>query len=92
MGSLDPLTIELHRFGKPGEASNLDRAPLDLDTIAQQWLAKLENVFSGGDVSRLETLFHQDCWWRDILTFSWDLRTIHDLANLIKYITSSEQA
>ena len=38
------------------------------------------------DISALETLFHKDCWWRDMLALSWDFRTVHGLNDIRTYI------
>ncbi|KAI9820745.1 MAG: hypothetical protein M1827_005115 [Pycnora praestabilis] len=54
--------------------------------IAQQWIKKLEDVLASNDMSRLGTVMVQDCWWRDMLTFDWDLRTIQGLDKLTDYL------
>lgn len=49
----------------------------DLDTTAAAWLGRFEQVVRGGDVDATAELFHEDAWWRDLLAFTWDLRTAH---------------
>jgi cation diffusion facilitator CzcD-associated flavoprotein CzcO len=41
--------------------------------VAEGWLAAFEAALSSGDAARIAGLFHQDCHWRDILAFTWDL-------------------
>ena len=53
--------------------------------IAQQWLANLEKALTAKDLCRLGNIMHDDCWWRDMLTFDWDLRTIQGLDKLKTY-------
>ena len=40
---------------------------------AEHWLAAFESALSSRDVDQIGGLFHQDCHWRDILAFTWDL-------------------
>ncbi|KAN0095646.1 putative flavin-containing monooxygenase YUCCA3 [Hyaloscypha variabilis] len=57
--------------------------------IAQQWLTRLESVLKNNDIAALPNLMHQDSWWRDMLAFSWDLRTIHGLDKLSAYFSDN---
>ncbi len=42
----------------------------------QTWLAKFEEALGGKDVAALRTLFADDCYWRDFLAFTWNLKTL----------------
>ncbi|PMD40415.1 putative flavin-containing monooxygenase YUCCA3 [Hyaloscypha variabilis F] len=57
--------------------------------VAQQWLTRLESVLKSNDIASLPNLMHQDSWWRDMLAFSWDLRTIHGLDKLSAYFSEN---
>ena len=57
--------------------------------VAQQWLTRLESVLKNNDIASLPNLMHQDSWWRDMLAFSWDLRTIHGLDKLSAYFSDN---
>jgi cation diffusion facilitator CzcD-associated flavoprotein CzcO len=48
----------------------------DVATIAQRWLEQLEAALASGDRSRLARLFQAECYWRDVLALTWDIRTI----------------
>jgi len=55
----------------------LDDSPqTKIDSI----LAKLEKAFAGGDIEAVVNLFQADCYWRDLVTFTWNLKTMegHD--------------
>lgn len=43
-------------------------------------LGKLEKALTGGDIDAAVNLFQADCYWRDLVTFTWNLRTMegHD--------------
>lgn len=79
-----PHTIHLPKFGKA--VSQVEYAPPNPRQIAQQWISKLEDVLASKDVSRLGSVMHSDCWWRDLLAFEWDFHTIRGLDNLAGYL------
>lgn len=54
-----------------------DRVVPDLDALAHAWLDQLQVVLRDGAVDAVDQLFHADGWWRDLLGFTWDLRTAH---------------
>ena len=39
----------------------------------ERWLATFESALNSRDLAQIGSLFHQDCHWRDILAFTWDL-------------------
>lgn len=39
-------------------------------------LAKLEGALAKGDVDAATNLFQADCYWRDLVTFTWNLKTL----------------
>jgi putative flavoprotein involved in K+ transport len=45
------------------------------DAAATAWLDAFARALSGRDPARIGALFHADSHWRDILAFTWDLRT-----------------
>ncbi|TVY54698.1 putative indole-3-pyruvate monooxygenase YUCCA3 [Lachnellula cervina] len=76
-----PLTPPILHLGAKKEESPLQ--------IAQQYITKLEAILSSNDVSALPSVMHADSWWRDMLTFSWDMRTIHGLDKIADYFTAN---
>ena len=55
----------------------LDTAPLGKLNHA---LKALDEALSAGDAARAADLFLDDCYWRDLLTFSWNIRTFEGKA------------
>ena len=47
-----------------------------LATLVNDWLGKFESALRHGDGAALRDLFHADCHWRDLLAFTWDIRTV----------------
>ena len=47
------------------------------ETIAtESWLAQFERALAKPDDVLLETLFHPDSHWRDVLALTWHIRTV----------------
>lgn len=45
--------------------------------IATQWVARFGDALEHQDLADVEGLLASDCWWRDTLALTWDLRTLH---------------
>ena len=45
-------------------------------TIAEKWLAQFERALAAPSRARLETLFHADSHWRDVLALTWHIKTV----------------
>ena len=48
------------------------------------WLADFDTAVSGPDPSALESLFLRDSHWRDLLAFTWHVRTVSGLTNIVE--------
>ena len=46
-------------------------------TITEHWLAQFEQALSERDNALLETLFHTDSHWRDVLALTWRIKTVN---------------
>lgn len=56
------------------DASSIDAAsPLEL---SNKWLSAFEASISNEDLGSLLALFNEHGYWKDVLTLTWDLRTI----------------
>ncbi len=45
------------------------------EAAANSWLQGFETALASGEASRIAALFAEECHWRDILAFDWDLHT-----------------
>lgn len=43
--------------------------------VARTWLSSFEAALASGEAGRIAALFAEECYWRDLLAFTWDLRT-----------------
>src|SRR5688572_16008076 len=50
---------------------------------AGRWLADFGAALEGRDTAAVEALFLPDGWWRDLLAFTWDLRTFHGTGAIV---------
>src|SRR5690625_4628935 len=46
------------------------------------WLGHLGDALEGGDITAVLALFHDDCYWRDFLAFTWNVKTVEGKASL----------
>ena len=54
------------------------------ETIANHWLARFERALAESDDILLETLFHPDSHWRDVLALTWHIRTVSGLDAILR--------
>ena len=54
----------------------LDRTD-DSSVAADTWLAQFEEALAKPDGALLQTLFHPDSYWRDVLALSWNIQTLN---------------
>ena len=56
-------------------------------TAVSGWLADFEAALAGGDATKIAALFGTECYWRDLVSFTWNIRTMegHDgIANMLQ--------
>lgn len=49
----------------------------DISVAAENWLARFDEALGRADQALLETLFHPDSYWRDVLALSWNIQTLN---------------
>ncbi|UZG59905.1 flavin-containing monooxygenase [Rhodococcus opacus] len=52
-------------------------AVTDIDVIADVWIAEFAKAVSANDIDSIVSLFAAESWWRDAVSLSWDIRTMH---------------
>jgi putative flavoprotein involved in K+ transport len=48
----------------------------DAHTVVAGWLSDFETVLADADAGAVTRLFATDCYWRDLIAFSWNLVTV----------------
>src|SRR5262245_11868868 len=56
-------------------SGRMSAATESLATLANDWLGRFEAALRAGDAKSLGALFRTDCHWRDLLAFTWTIRT-----------------
>ncbi|MBW8321459.1 MAG: nuclear transport factor 2 family protein, partial [Rhizobium sp.] len=63
----------------------LDISPgTKIDTM----LSKLGQALESGDIDAAVNLFQADCYWRDLVTFTWNLKTLEGHEQIRDMLTS----
>ncbi|MEM6888911.1 MAG: NAD(P)/FAD-dependent oxidoreductase [Pseudomonadota bacterium] len=42
----------------------------------ETWLIKFEDALTNGDINALKELFAADCYWRDLVSMTWNIKTM----------------
>lgn len=70
------LIVPLHRTvsgaAQPGEKPMSDKTP---SQRAQDWLSGFEQAMRQGQAAQAAALFDTDCYWRDLVSFTWNIGT-----------------
>lgn len=59
----------------------------DVREITSNWVSSFTKAISSGKADNVTSLFVEDALWRDMLAFTWDIRTFHKLPNIKKFLT-----
>ena len=58
-------------------------------TTAESWLAQFERALAAPGRARLETLFHADSHWRDVLALTWHIKTVSGADAILRELTAA---
>jgi cation diffusion facilitator CzcD-associated flavoprotein CzcO len=54
-------------------------SPAKLQRIAETWLETFAAALERRDYARVAAMIHADGYWRDLLTFGWEFKTLHGI-------------
>jgi putative flavoprotein involved in K+ transport len=66
----------------------VNETPTAEAAAAAGWLARFESALAGPDAARLETLFHRDSHWRDVLALTWDIGTVSGAGAVVRQLNA----
>jgi cation diffusion facilitator CzcD-associated flavoprotein CzcO len=55
----------------------INRNPIEPATAVAAWLSAFNEALAEQDADAVTQLFTEDCYWRDIVAFSWDVQWAH---------------
>ena len=70
----------------------LDKAP---NKRVADFLEVFGKALSAGDVEKAVSQFQDDCYWRDLVAFTWNIRTMEgkdQVRDMLKSATGADQA
>jgi putative flavoprotein involved in K+ transport len=51
-------------------------------TQVAEWLGSFERALADGDAAAASELFHAESWWRDLVAFTWNIKTLEGPAEI----------
>ena len=60
--------------------------PDDIQAVAEAWVSSFNEAIKTQDLPSFGYLFFEDCYWRDHLAISWDIRTIHGFQSIVEFV------
>ncbi len=67
-------------------------SPESLRRIGETWLAALGGMLAENDFARVPALMHPDGYWRDLLTFGWEFKTLHGVDDIQAWLGEARAA
>ncbi|PYH42251.1 flavin-containing monooxygenase [Aspergillus saccharolyticus JOP 1030-1] len=64
----------------------VDLSSLHPVSIGQEWLSGLNSYLVDRSAVQLSQLFHEDCWWRDMLALDWEFHTLQGFTRVRRYL------
>ncbi|KAH7874925.1 dimethylaniline monooxygenase [Lentinula edodes] len=65
---------------------------VDLNGIASAWLSQLSHSLDLKNAASCASLFHPNGWLRDLLVFTWNLRTLNGHGQILDYLSSNVES
>jgi hypothetical protein len=66
------------------------RGARQIEAVADRWLGRFEAALRSRDAARLQSLFHADSHWRDVLALTWRIRTVSGGAAVVSDLLKIE--
>jgi cation diffusion facilitator CzcD-associated flavoprotein CzcO len=64
----------------------------ELRQVAMTWLAALETALACADRRCIAAMMHDDGYWRDLLTFGWEFKTLHGIDAICAWLPEAAAA
>lgn len=71
-----------------------DASEISISAVIENWLTAFQKTITDGDAEQIGNLFHDDCHWRDVLAFTWQIQTLSGrdavVDGILKHIVAAE--
>jgi len=64
----------------------------EIDKVLDETFSKLNNALQQGDSAAVAELFQEECYWRDLVFFTWNLRTLESHQDIKDMLASQLSA
>jgi len=66
-------------------------SPEESSKIASDWLAKFQQALDTKNIDNVLALFHEDAYWKDLLTLEWDHHCKKDKSKIKEWLLKDEK-
>ncbi len=64
-------------------STNLAPPPaMDATMVMSDWLERFDRALASGDAKAAASMFGTDCFWRDLVAFTWNIKTMEGRAEI----------
>ncbi|MCW2541441.1 MAG: putative flavin-containing monooxygenase [Frankiales bacterium] len=61
----------------------------ETERVVTSWLGEFESALTAGDAARAADLFTEDSFWRDLIAFTWNIKTVEGRAGITDLLTET---
>ncbi|MEJ2866214.1 NAD(P)/FAD-dependent oxidoreductase [Actinomycetospora sp. OC33-EN08] len=66
----------------------LDRSTSEVTDRVESWVSAFQDALSARDVSAAVSLFADECYWRDLVSFTWNIATVEGTDEVADLLTT----
>ena len=59
-----------------------------MSLVAKKWLSDFETSLKSGNFNAVTALFADECYWRDLVSFTWNLKTLEGKDEILSMLNS----
>src|SRR5437868_5717357 len=67
-------------------AGEVETSAAEHRRTAESWLSTFSQALKAREYDRVVRMMHADCYWRDLLTFSWDFKTLQGIEQVKSWL------
>jgi len=64
-------------------------SPAQQRSLAETWLTRFAAALEQRDYGRVAGMMHTDGYWRDLLTFGWEFKTLHGVGEVQSWLSET---
>jgi putative flavoprotein involved in K+ transport len=64
-------------------------APSEATQLAREWMSAFSAALDRRDIDSAARLFNDECYWRDLVTFTWNIKTMEGHSSIVAMLTKT---